>query len=330
MTIKYNNVYIQDASTVTGPYEAKGPLSKHFDKSYDDLYMGSDTWEQAEIKMLVDSVDLLLNKTKLLKTDIDLFISGDLINQLVASNYASATLKIPYLGIYSACASSAEGTLIGASLLSNNQISRCICSVSSHNTGAEKQFRNPTEYGTPKPKYTTFTSTGAASILLSNNKSDIKVESATIGITCDAGIKDAFNMGAVMAPAAAETIFKHLNDLKREPGYYDLILTGDLGLYGKNILIDYMKTQYGIDIEKNYNDCGVMLYDIKNQPVMAGASGPCSSALVTYSYILNKMKKGELSRVLLVATGALMSQTSVNQKLSIPSIAHAVSLEVIE
>ncbi|HHT38475.1 MAG TPA: stage V sporulation protein AD [Mollicutes bacterium] len=330
MTIKFNNVYVKEASTVAGPYEAKGPLGRHFDKTYDDLYMGSKTWEQAEMKILGDSVDILLNKTNLLKSDIDLFISGDLLNQLVASNYTSAYLKIPFLGVYSACASSAEGILIGASLLSNNQIKNCICSVSSHNTGAEKQFRNPTEYGTPKPKYTTFTCTGAASIMLSTDKSNIKVESATIGTTIDPGIKDVFNMGAIMAPAAADTIYKHLEDLKRKPGYYDLILTGDLGQYGKKILIDYMQTQYGFDITNNYDDCGVMLYDVENQPVFAGASGPGSSALVTYSYILNKMRKGELSRVLLVATGALMSQTTVNQKMSVPAIAHAVSLEVVE
>lgn len=330
MTLKFNNVYVNGASTVTGPYEANGPLSKYFDKSYSDLYMGAKTWEQAEIKILGDSVDILLSKVKLLKEDINLFISGDLLNQLVASNYTSAYLKMPYIGVYGACSSSAEGIILGSSLLSDSQISNCICSVSSHNTGAEKQFRNPTEYGAPKPKRSTFTCTGAASLYLSNKKSKIRVESGTIGKTIDAGIKDVFNMGAVMAPAAADTIYRHLTDLKREPMYYDLILTGDLGIYGKKILIDYMQTEYGFDISRNYDDCGVMLYDIDTQPVFAGASGPASSALVTYSYILNKMKKGELSRVLLVATGALMSQTTVNQHMTIPAIAHAVSLEVVE
>lgn len=330
MTIKFNKVYVNGASTVTGPYESNGPLSKYFDKSYSDLYMGAKTWEQAEMKILGDSVDILLSKVKTLKEDVDLFISGDLLNQLVASNYTAAYLEIPFLGIYSACASSAEGIILGSSLLSNNQINNCICSVSSHNTGAEKQFRNPTEYGAPKPKRSTFTCTGAASIYLSNKESDIKIESGTIGKTIDLGIKDVFNMGAVMAPAAADTIYRHLTDLKREPLYYDLILTGDLGIYGKKILIDYMQTEYGLDISHNYNDCGVMLYDIEKQPVFAGASGPASSALVTYSYILNKMRKGELGRVLLVATGALMSPTTVNQHMTIPAIAHAVSLEVVE
>ena len=330
MTLKFNNVYVNEDSTVTGPYETKGPLSKYFDKSYDDLYMGAKTWEQAEIKMLGDSVDILLNKAKLLKENIDLFISGDLLNQIVSSNYTASYLKIPYIGIYGACSSSAEGVILGSSMISSNQIKNCICSVSSHNTGAEKQFRNPTEYGAPKPKRSTFTCTGAASIYLSTKKSKIKVESGTIGTASDAGIKDVFNMGAVMAPAAADTIYQHLTDLKREPMYYDLILTGDLGIYGKRILIDYMQTQYGMDISHNYDDCGVMLYDIDKQPVFAGASGPSSSGLVAYSYILKKMRKGELSRVLIVATGALMSQTTVNQRMTIPAIAHAFSLEVVE
>jgi stage V sporulation protein AD len=286
--------------------------------------------EQAEIKMLGDSIDVLLKKVKLLKSDIDLFISGDLLNQLVASNYTASYLKMPYLGIYGACSSSAEGLILGSSLLSNKQIKNCICAVSSHNTGAEKQFRNPTEYGAPKPKYSTFTCTGAGSVLLSNEKGKIRVESGTIGTAIDPGIKDVFNMGAVMAPAAADTIYRHLTELKREPMYYDLILTGDLGVYGKKILIEYMQTQYGMDLSHNYDDCGVMLYDIDSQPVFAGASGPASSALVTYSYVFNKMKKGELSRVLLVATGALMSQTTVNQHMTIPAIAHAIGLEVVE
>ncbi len=330
MTIKFNDVYINDASTVTGPYEKNGPLSKHFDKSYNDLYFKQKTWEQAEIKLLSDSVDILLHKVNKKKDDIDLFISGDLLNQIIASNFSASYLGIPYLGIYGACATSCEGIIIGSSLLSNRQINNCICAVSSHNMSAEKQFRNPTEYGAPKPKTATFTCTGAGSAYLSKSVSDIKVESGTIGTVVDLDVKDPFNMGAVMAPAAAHTIFKHLDDLKREPNYYDLILTGDLGTYGKKILIEYMKTEYGFDISKNYDDCGTMLYDLDEQPVYAGASGPSSSALVTYSYIFNKMKGKELNRVLLVATGALMSQTMVNQNSSIPAIAHAVSLEVVE
>ena len=194
---------------------------------------------------------------------------------------------------------------------------------------SEKQFRNPTEYGAPKPKTATFTATGGASILLTNKKTDIKVESTTIGKIIDYEQTDPLNMGAVMAPAAADTIYNHLKDTNRTPDYYDLILTGDLGLYGKEILIDFMKTEYNLDISKNYNDCGVMLYDLAKQTkILAGGSGPVCSALVNYGIIMNKLKKKELKRVLLVATGALFSPTLVFQHENILSIAHAVSLEV--
>lgn len=329
MTFKYNNVYINETATVTGPYEQEGPLSKYFDKSYKDFYMGLPTWEQAESKLIIDAVDIVLNKTDRTKFDIDLFISGDLLNQVAASNLAASSLGIPYFGVYNACASSVEGLIMASNMIEAKQIKNAITCASSHNNAAEKQFRYPTEYGGPKPKRTTFTTTGAACAYLSYNKQGIRVESATVGSVVDANIKDAFNMGAVMAPAAAETIYRHLRDTKREPDYYDLILTGDLGKYGKNILRECIQTEYGVTL-KNYDDTACMIYDLDNQPVYAGGSGPACAPLVTYSYIFDLMKKKELNRVLLVATGALHSQTTVNQKLTIPSIAHAISLEVIE
>ena len=195
---------------------------------------------------------------------------------------------------------------------------------------AEKQYRNPTEYGTPKPSTATFTATGGASILLTNKKTKIKIESSTAGRTIDKGIKDVNHMGAVMAPAAADTIYRHLKDLKRKPNYYDIILTGDLGKYGKEILINYLKEVHNIDISKNYNDCGTILYDIEKQPVFAGGSGPVCSALVIFSYIYKKMIEKKLKKVLIVPTGAIFSPTMVFQKESIPAIAHAVSIEVVE
>ena len=203
-----------------------------------------------------------------------------------------------------------------------------ICTVSSHNNAAEKQFRYPVEYGGPKPRYTTFTTTGGCAAYLTRDKKGVRVDSSTVGTVVDMGIKDVYNMGAVMAPACGDTIYKHLMNTKREVGYYDLILSGDLGIYGKKILIEYMKTEYNVDL-KNYDDAASMIFDIDNQPVYAGGSGPACLPLVAYSYVIDKMKKGELNRVLLVATGALMNTSMVNQKLSIPSIAHAISLEVI-
>ena len=328
MTFKYNNVYINEVSTITGPKEGEGPLSKFFDKSYSEYYMGSDTWEQAEIKMNTENIDLLLNKSNKTKKDVDIFISGDLLNQIVASSYAASTLNIPYMGIYSACATSTEGIIIASNMIEGGLINNSVVNVSSHNNASEKQFRYPVEYGGPKPVTQTFTVTGSASALISNKKSNIKVESATLGKCIDSGVKNVFDMGSVMAIAAADTIDKHLKDTKREIGYYDLILTGDLGMYGKNLLKDVLKDEYGYDT-KNVDDSACMIYDINKQSVYAGGSGPACIALVTYSYILNLMRQGKLNRVLMVATGALMNPTMVNQKLSIPSIAHAVSLEVI-
>lgn len=327
MTIKYDNVYVGETSTVAGKFEGKGPLKKYFDKVYEDFYVGEETFEQAEIKMVTDSVGTLLKKSKLKASDIDLFISGDLTNQITASNYAAERLGINYMGIYAACANSALSMIIASSMLQSKEIKNCICNTSSNNSSAEKQYRNPTEYGTPKPPTSTFTATGCGSILLTNKKSNIKIESVTIGKAVDYGITDVFNMGAVMAPSASYTISSHLNDLKRSPDYYDLIVTGDLGIYGKEILKELLVSEHNIKLSSNYNDCGCLLYDLMKQDVKAGASGPTSSALVTYGYIINEMKKGTYKKVLLVATGALMSPTTVNQKLSIPSISHAVSLE---
>ena len=329
MTFKYNNVYINDTATITGPYEANGPLSKYFDKSYNDLYFNTKSWELAEIKLIEESIDFLLNKVGKTKFDVDVLVSGDLLNQIVATNYAASSLGIPLIGIYGACSTSVLGLIIASNMIEAKQIKNAITSTSSHNNAAEKQFRYPVEYGGPKRKTTTFTSTGGASAYLSSNKKGIRVESATLGTVVDLGVKDVYHMGAVMAPAAAKVIYDHLRETKREIGYYDLILTGDLGRYGKDILKDYMLTEYNIEL-KNYDDCGCIIYDIDNQPVYAGASGPACAPLVTYGYIFDKMYKKEIKRVLLVATGALMNTTMVNNKSTIPSIAHAISMEVVE
>ena len=330
MTTKYKNVYVNNVSTVVGPYEYRGPLSKRFDKHYEDMYFNTDSLESAEIKLMKDSVDLVLNKCKSKCKDIDLFIAGDLQNQITSSCYTSADLNIPFLGIYSACATNCEGISIASNYIESKVCKNIIVSVSSHNMVSEKQFRNPTEYGAPKPGTATFTATGGASIILTNKKSKVRIESSTIGIPQDYGETDPMNMGAVMAPAAANTINQHLKDLERTVDDYDLILTGDLGIYGREILKDFMKTEYNIEL-KNYNDCGVMLYDLESQKdVQAGGSGPVCSALVIYSDIIKKLEKKELKRVLYVATGALFNPSMVFQKNNIISIAHAISLESVE
>lgn len=330
MTSKFNNVYVADRYTIAGVYEKDGPISDYFDLIYDkDFYYGCDTFEKAEEKMLSNCILKLINRAKLIDSDIDYVISGDLENQIAASDYAMRDFSIPFLGIFSACATFGEGLLIGANMIEGKRANKIIVSTSSHNMVAERQFRNPTEYGAPKKKTTTWTSTGAVSLLLSNKKSKIKVCSATPGIVQDKGITDVNNMGGVMAIAAADTIKRHFDDLKIKPDYYDLILTGDLGIYGKEILIEYLKDM-GIDISKNYEDCGLILYDRKRQPVYAGASGPASSALVLCAYILKEMERGKYKRVLIVPTGAIFSPTRSFQKDSIPAIAHAIGLEVSE
>ena len=330
MTFKYNNVYLNNTYTIVGPYEYKGPLGKYFDDHYENLYCEASTWEQAEVKLLEESMKKVLRKNKMTKDSIDLVISGDLLNQVSSSCYAANEIGKPFLGVYSACASNVEGLIIASNMIQNKQITTCLCGTSSHNMSSEKQFRNPTEYGAPKPKTATFTATGGASAIVSNKKSDIKIESATIGKIIDYDQKDALNMGAVMASAAADTIKTHLEDLNRKEDYYDLIVTGDLGLYGKEILKEYLQKEHKINISKNYNDCGIMLYDLKKQKeVLAGGSGPVCSALVTYGFILDQMRQKNLKKVLVVATGALFSPTFLYQKQNILSIAHAISLEAI-
>ena len=329
MTKKINNVYIEDSYTIASIYEKNGPIHEYIDLIYDkDLYYGCNTFEEAEEKILSNSISKLLNKTKKIDKNIDYIISGDLQNQIAASDYAMRDYNIPFLGIFSACATFGEGLLIGSNLIEGKMAKNIIVSTSSHNMVAERQFRNPTEYGALKKKTSTFTVTGAASILLSNKKSKIKINSITPGIVQDKGIKDVNNMGAVMAIAAADTLKRHFEDLKITPDYYDLILTGDLGIYGKEILIQYMK-ELGYDLSKNYNDCGLIIYDVNKQPVYAGASGPSSSAITISSYILKEMKKGKYKKVLIIPTGAIFSPTRVFNKDSIPSIAHAIGLEAI-
>lgn len=328
MTIKYDNVYIENTSTVAGLIEKEGPLRKYFDKTYDDYYFGENSLELSEVKLQNDSINLLLKKTKRKKDMIDLIIGGDLLNQITATSYAVKKYKTPFLGVYSACATSMESIIIGSTFIESGKINNCICTTSSHNLTSEKQYRNPIEYGAPKPKTATFTSTGGASIYLTNNKTNVKITSGTIGKIVDLNFKDPNNMGAVMAPAAADTIYNHLKNNNEKIEDYDLILTGDLGLFGKEILKEYIDKVYKIKLDNNYNDCGVMLYDMEKQKeITAGGSGPVCSALVNYGYVYKMLKEGKLKKVLLVTTGALFSPTFSYQKQSILGIAHAVTLE---
>lgn len=330
MTFKYDDVYIKDTATVCGPYEKDGPLKKYFDKSYNDLYFGEKSFEKAEIKLVKDALTLLMKKTGIKKEDIDVTIGGDLLNQIVASTYGTYNVGKSFVGMYGACSSSVLGMILGSNFVDDNRCKNACVVVSSHNMSSEKQFRNPTEYGAPRPSSATFTATGGAACLITREKSPVKIDCATLGKIVDYGQNDPNDMGRVMAPAVVETLLSHFKETGRKADYYDLILTGDLGIYGKEILIDYMDKVHNIDLTKKYNDCGVMLYDLeKQEEVNAGGSGPVCSALVNFSYIYDQLKKKKLKKVLLIATGALFSPTMVFQKENIYSIAHAISLEAV-
>lgn len=325
MTFKYNNVYLNETSTVAGPVEKEGPLGKNFDNTYDDMYMGESSFEKAEVKLVKECIDILLKKTSLSGNDIDIVVGGDLNNQITASTYGTSGIGNGYIGVYGACSSVVMGMIVASNFIDKGLINNAIVEVSSHNSSAEKQFRNPVEYGAPKKDSATFTSTGAAACLLSNEKSNVRVDCATLGVITDYKQNDVNDMGRVMSPAVYETLKRHFKDTGRDFSYYDLVLTGDLGKYGKKIVKD-MFSEYNTS---NYNDCGVMLYDIEKQKeVHAGGSGPVCSALVSFSVIFDRLRKKKLNKVLIIATGALFSPTTIHQKEDIYSIANAISLEV--
>ena len=317
-SFKFNKVYLDTSYSVSSKLEAKGNL-KNVDMIIDDYYFGLKTFEGAEVKMQRTVVDYLTSINK----NIDLIVGGDLSNQLALTSFMASKYDIPYLGMYSACATFNSALIILSCLCNAKQIKNGIAITSSHNKVAERQFRYPIEYGAPKPKRSTYTATGSVGVIVTNKNTNIKIESATIGKVMDYGVKDALNMGAVMAPAAASTIYNHLNDLKRDINYYDLILTGDLGIYGSKILKELLNKEYKIKLI-NHIDAGSILYK-KEQNLYAGSSGPVTLPLVLFNNILKNKK---YKRILLIATGSLHSPTIVNQKNSICSIAHAVSLEV--
>ena len=322
-SIKFSNIYMEDYYSIVGPVEKDSRL-KYYDMALNDYYFGESTFEKAEIKMQKLAIDNILNKHNYNTNNIDLLIGGDLLNQISATSYNAKNYDIPFLGLYSACSTFAEGLIVGSNFLSNNGFKKALIITSSHNLTAERQFRYPVEYGSPKAFTSTITSTGAVSTLLTKEKTKIKIESATIGRTVDLGVNDVNHLGAAMAPAAATTLKQHLVELNRDSNYYDLILTGDLGCVGADIFKEFVKKTYNI-VLKNHLDAGCELF-LKSQDKYAGASGPVCLPLVLFNRILKQKK---YKKILIIATGALHSPTMINQHLTIPSIAHAVSLEVL-
>lgn len=320
-----HDIYLNATGTAVGPMEANGPLGDVFDVRYPDLHCGEENWELAERRLMAESIDVVLRKVNLANQDIDLVLSGDLLNQNVTSNYVARSHQIPFICMFSACSTSMETLAVGSALVDGGFANRIIAATSSHNATAERQFRYPTEYGGQKPKTATFTVTGAGAVLVSKEKGPIKITEATIGRVIDLGIKNPYDMGSAMAPAAADTIERHFKDLSRTPDDYDLILTGDLSSVGSPIVKELLFEE-GYDLAGVHNDCGLMIYR-PTDPVFAGGSGCACCAVVTYGHIINEMMQGRLKRVLIVATGALLSPMMIQQKDSIPTIAHGVVLE---
>ncbi|MBS4022598.1 MAG: stage V sporulation protein AD [Dethiobacter sp.] len=314
------------SSAVGGPFEAQGALADDFDILHDDIWLGQPSFEKAEKKLLEQACEKAIAKAGKKKEDVQFFLSGDLMNQIISSSFAARTLGIPFLGLFGACSSAMEGLALAALLVNSGAGEYVLAATSSHNGSVEKQFRYPTEYGAQKPPTAQWTVTGAGAALVAKHGDGPKIMSATIGRVVDMGLSDPFNMGAAMAPAAVDTIQAHFRDLQVDTSYYDLIATGDLGRVGHQIAADLLE-KHGISMQSDtFTDCGILIYK-EEQPVMAGGSGCGCSAVVTYGHILNRMRKGELKKILVVATGALLSPLSYQQKESIPCIAHAVAIE---
>lgn len=328
-SILFDNVYLKSSAVVVGPKESKGPLEKYFDFCFEDLDCNEKSWEKAEIKMYNTAISFALKKQNLQEEDIDLVISGDLNNQIVIGNYAMRDYDILYLGIFNACASSVEGLIIASSFIDKNTFHNVMVNSSSHNAMAEKQFRYPNEYGCQKPDYITSTVTAAISMILSSDYSNIKVTKATIGKVIDYGLTDPQDLGRSMAPSCYDTLFQHLQDFQIDPSYYDLILSGDLSTFGKELFLNICFSE-GIYLKDNYEDAGTMIYDLKKQKVHSGGSGCGCLPAVAFSFVLKQMENKIFKRVLLLATGALHNPSIVCQKESIPGITHAIALEVVE
>ncbi|MGG1687520.1 stage V sporulation protein AD [Pseudalkalibacillus sp. NRS-1564] len=325
-TWSFSNVYLQSVGTATGPKEAEGPFGNSFDVTYANLHCNQANWELAERKLLEDAVMSCLKKKELAPDQVDVFVAGDLLNQIVSATYTARSNHIPFLGVFGACSTSMESLAIASSLVDGGFAERAIAGVSSHNATAERQFRYPTEYGGQKPGTATSTVTGAGAALVSQELSDIQISAATIGRVVDWGIKDPFDMGSAMAPAAADTLATHFEDLNVKPSDYDLIVTGDLSAVGSPIVRDLL-LEKGFDITNNHNDCGLMIYRPDQKEVFAGGSGCACSAVVTYGHLIELLKQGKYSKILVTATGCLHSPVMVQQKESMPAIAHAVVFE---
>mgnify|MGYP003301043221 CR=1 FL=1 len=328
-TVRIENVGIESSAAIVGEKEGRGPLNESFDICLPDNEWSEKTWEKTESKMQKEVARLAVEKGGLELSDIDYILSGDLLNQCISAGFGLRELNIPFFGIYGACSTMLEGISLASILIDGGFAKYAEAVTSSHFCTAERQYRNPLEYGGQRTPTAQWTVTGAGAAVLKSGyeTGDIRVTHLTTGKIVDMGIKDANNMGGAMAPAAYETIKAFFEDTGFSPSDYDLIVTGDLGIVGSEILTELLLRD-GIDISKNYKDCGCMIYDIERQDVHAGGSGCGCVASVLCGHLFDNMKNGKISSLLAVGTGALLSQTSSLQGESVPGIAHAVSFKI--
>ncbi len=324
-TFRYNNASIESFAAVVGKIENDGPYGGEFDEVIDDNKGGMDTWEQAEGLFQKKAVGHVLDKSGLKPEDIDLLFAGDLLNQCVGSSYGLKDFYMPFLGIYGACSTFAEGLLLSGAMVNAGYAENAIAVTSSHYSSAERQFRFPLNYGGVRPPTAQWTATAAGAVVVTNNGKPPFIRAATAGKIEDMGVTDVNNMGAAMAGAAYDTLSRHFVHMGSHPEDYDLIITGDLGLVGSELLSDLF-IRDGISIKNYHKDCGLMIYDRATQDVHAGGSGCGCSASMMCGHFLKRIQSGELKRVLFCATGALMSTTMIQQGGSIPGVAHAVEL----
>ena len=308
-----------------GKKEGQGPLASYFDCVGKDDAFGEKSWEKAETAMQKKALNYALEKAGVTPKELDYIFAGDLLNQCIATSYYLRAQDVPFFGLYGACSTMAESLSLGAMLLDGGFGNYVAALTSSHFCSAERQYRNPLEYGSQKPPTAQWTATGSGAIILAKSGKGPYITHVTTGKVTDKGITDANNMGAAMAPAAYSTLQAHFQDTGRKPGFYDCIVTGDLGSLGKEIVIDFFRRD-GVDLTKNYDDCGCLLFNADAQDVHAGGSGCGCSAVVLTGYLLRQMQEGKLKNLLFCGTGALHSPTSTMQGESIPGICHAVAI----
>ena len=319
-----NNPSVISYASVVGKKEAEGPLGAYFDQTLSDSYVGTESWEKAESQLQNQAVHLALSKKNLETSQIQMIFAGDLLNQCISSTFGIRSLNIPFLGQYGACSTMAQTLVMSSIMVDCGAAERAVAVTSSHFCTAERQFRLPLEYGSQRTPTAQWTATASGAVVVGKG-GKVTIPHVAIGKIVDLGVTDTANMGAAMAPAAADSIYHFLLDTKTSPKDYDCIFTGDLGLVGTELLHNIL-LENGVSIHQCHRDCGVMLYDIKGQDAHAGASGCGCSASVLCGYILRQLEQGSLRRVLFCATGALMSTTSSQQGESIPGICHVVEL----